>query len=73
MFLLGTPKNDQNLRAKVGESYPKFAGRQDQLSKVERREYQRLAKLVKFQDIIPDFVRKELSLEGVTTVEGLVA
>lgn len=39
MFLLATPKNDQNLRAKVGDSYPKFAGRKDQLSKVERREY----------------------------------
>ena len=72
MFLLQTGRDQLNLTAQVKDLYPKFDRRFGELSKTERREYQRLAKLVRFQHNIPDFVKKELSRENVTTMQGLV-
>lgn len=39
----------------------------------ERREYKILSQLVKFQQNLPGFLKRELSLEGVTTTQGLLA
>lgn len=47
----------------MGECYPKYNRNYQTMNSIERKEYQRLNKLVKFQDNIPEFLRKELSLD----------
>lgn len=68
MFLINSEKEQLNANAKVGDYYPKFKRPYWELSKSERLEFQRLSLLVKFQDRIPDFVKRELSRENVSTL-----
>lgn len=64
MLGMHTAMDMRNQQASVTQMYPKFANiDRNLMTKTEKKEMKRLARLCKFQDTLPEFVREELSLE----------
>ena len=61
MLQLNTPRELLNQSASVGAHYPQFDKKLEQMSKRERKEFQRLDRLVKIQHVLPKFLCEELS------------
>jgi hypothetical protein len=59
-----SPKPRESLQGKVEQLYPHFNKSLNVMSQPEKDEYQRLSRLVKFDGRIPEFLNRELSMEG---------
>ena len=61
LLKLNVPKQRQNLKDKVSDLWPFFDKPTNRMHHTDRKEYYRLANLVKIKDQLPAFLVKELS------------